>query len=407
MAMAQRLTDKSVWTCKAPESGNALYWDAADAKGKDWIAGFGVRVTAAGARAFIFNYRTKAGVSRRLTIGSAQTWSLSAAREEARRLRLLVDTGADPLAEVQSVRDAATVNALADRFIAEFLPKKRESTADSYKGLLGRYIRPAIGSRKVADVAFGDVDRLHGKVTREAGPYCANRMLAVLSKMFSLAIRWQLRADNPVRSVERNQEHKRTRYLSADELVRLFAALSELEDQQGANVIRLLLLTGARKGELLAAQWSDVDLEASVWTKPAASTKQKAEHRVALSGPAIQLLQGIRKASDEAEPWIFPGRLAGQHRRDVKDAWYAACKVAKITGVRVHDLRHTYASLLASDGQSLLVIGALLGHTQPATTARYAHLLDDPLRRATERVGAILAGNQAGEIVPLKGHRRG
>nr|MBA3324552.1 site-specific integrase [Paracoccaceae bacterium] len=219
----------------------------------------------------------------------------------------------------------------------------------------------------------------------------------VLSRMLALAVRKGWRVDNPARGIERNQETKRTRYLSADEIARLTAALAALPDQQAANVFRLLLLTGARKGEVLAARWDQIDVERGLWIKPGSATKQKTEHRAPLSAPARQLLAGIPREGE----FVFPGRLEGTHRVEVKAQWANACAAAGIAGVRVHDVRHTFASVLVSAGLSLPIIGALLGHSQPATTARYAHLMDDPLRAATERAGAIVSGQRSADVAPI------
>jgi integrase len=221
--------------------------------------------------------------------------------------------------------------------------------------------------------------------------------------MFGLAIRWGWRSDNPAKGIERNPEEKRHRYLAGDELGRLTAALAEHEDQQAANIIRLLLLTGARRGEVQAAKWEQLDLTAGVWVKPGSTTKQKTLHRVPLSGPARQLLADLRvKAAKDAQ-YVFPGRGGEGHRIEIKGDWAAICKAANISAARMHDLRHTYASVLASAGLSLPVIGALLGHSQPATTARYSHLFDDPLRVATERAADLITGKPSAEIVLLKG----
>jgi integrase len=179
--------------------------------------------------------------------------------------------------------------------------------------------------------------------------------------------------------------------LAADELMRLGKALDKYSDRQSANIIGLLLLTGARRGEVLAARWADFDPRFHTWTKPGATTKQKTEHAVPLSGAARELLVKIRRQVPTGE-WVFPAN--GSHRRDVKDAWAALCRTAKIEGARVHDLRHTYASVLVSAGHSLPVIGGLLGHTTPTTTARYAHLTDDPLRRATEQAGVLITNGK-------------
>ena len=216
----------------------------------------------------------------------------------------------------------------------------------------------------MAEVDFAHVDRLHRKISKRGKrgkPYRANRCIALLSRMFSMAIRWQMRTDNPCKGIERNQEFKRRRYLSAEELGRLTLALATAEDQRAADIMRMLLLTGARRGEVLAAKWADIDLDAGNWTKPASATKQKLEHRVPLSAAALALLNDLRARSPDDAEWLFPDS-DGQPRRDIRDAWEAICQAADISGARVHDLRHTYASVLVSAGQSLPIIGSLLGH---------------------------------------------
>ena len=171
-----------------------------------------------------------------------------------------------------------------------------------------------------------------------------------------------------------------------------------------ANVFRLLLLTGSRRSEVLFAKWDQFDLAAGVWRKPPAATKQKREHIIPLSAPARQLLDRLYRERADS-PWVFPGRN-GKPRQDTKYVWVRLCKRAGIHGLRTHDLRHSHASHLVSAGFSLPVIGSLLGHATPTTTARYAHLLDDVQRQAVERVGAIISGAPSGEVVPLTGARR-
>ena len=394
--MRQRLTDSIIKALPTPASGNKIHYDAE-------LPGFGCRVTAAGARAFVLNYRTTAGRERRITIGQHPAWSVKAARDEAKRLRRIVDAGGDPLGEEQAERAAPTVADLCQRYEAEHLPKKRERSQEEDRAIIKNDILPRLRRHKVADVAFEDIDKLHREITRGDGkkrprPIRANRSVALLSKMFSLAIKWRLRTDNPCRGVERNQENKRKRYLKGDELARLTVALAEHRDPQAADIVRVLLFTGARRGEVLAMRWADLDLEAGVWTKPSSATKQKAEHRVPLSAPVRQLLAAIPQTSE----YVFPGRLDG-HRVEIKRNWQGICRAAGLDGVRIHDLRHSYASILASAGLSLPVIGALLGHTRPETTARYAHLFDDPLRAATEKAAGVIAPVASAEVVPLKG----
>jgi integrase len=383
-----RLTDRIISKLPAPARGNKVTYD-------DAVKGFGIRVTAADGKAFVLNYRRKSdGRERRYTIGSYPDWSVGAARDEAKRLKRAIDGGADPVGEHREQREAAIVADLCSRFLTEYVPRKRPATQRDYQQQITVDILPAFGRMKVAGITHADVDAFHRKISERA-PTHANRVLAVLSKMFSLSVVWGWRSNNPCKGVERNQEHKRTRYLSGAELARLTDALAVLRDQGAANAVRLLLLTGARRGELLAARWTNFDLEAGVWIKPGATTKQKTTHRVPLSAAACQLLSEMQRNAESAE-YLFPARFT-PHRLDIDDAWNLLRKAANILDVRLHDLRHTYASVLASSGLSLPIIGALLGHTTAQTTLRYAHLLDDPLRAATERASAIITGKPSAE----------
>jgi integrase len=188
--------------------------------------------------------------------------------------------------------------------------------------------------------------------------------------------------------------------------VRLTEALAKHSDKGAADAIRLLLLTGARRGEVLGMRWEDV--ADGVWSKPASSTKQKEPHEVPLSAPALQLLADIRKRQRPRAPFVFPGDGATGHRVELKKNWALITKAAGIEGLRIHDLRHSYASQLVSGGASLPLIGALLGHSNPITTSRYAHLFNDPLRKAVEQVGAVIAaaGKPATPPTPIRRGRR-
>src|SRR5262249_18117496 len=328
------------------------------------------------------------------------------AREEAKRLKREIDGGGDPLGKFKAEREAPSVVGLCARFEAEHLPRLRPSTAQMYRALIKNEVVPALGRMKVAAVGFEDIDRLHRNVSRRA-PYLANRLLALLSKMFALSILWNMRSNSPVRGVQRNQEIKRKRYLSGDELARLTKALAEHHNREAADALRLILLTGARKSEVLSATWSQFDFSVGTWTKPGATTKQKTDHCVPVSAPTRQLLAEIRERTKSTK-FIFPGPGPTGHRTNLKRDWAQICKGAGIVGLRVHDLRHSYAAQLASAGIGLHVIGGLLGHSRPETTFRYSHLFDSTLRQATERVGAIVTGAQRAEIVSLnkRGRRR-
>ncbi len=430
--MAERLTEKMVKALDAPASGNRIVYDGE-------VKGFGVRITKAGALAFILNYRA-GGRERRYTIGSYPDWAVAGAREKARDLKRRVDNGGDPMGERAEERAAPTVGDLADRFEAEHLTKRRAATSADYRSILKGHIRPRIGKIRVADLRHSDVERMHREIAATA-PYRANRAVAVLSKMLSLSVKWEMRSDNPARGIERKPEQKRERFLTPAEIARLAEVLAGHRERVSCNAIRLLLLTGARRGEMLSATWAQFDLSKGVWTKPSAATKQNREHRVPLSAPALAVLAEMRAKADPACPYVFPGqvgrdlagRMAWAPLTEIKRVWLAVCskaglaeqveqrdrsgKVVKAkdgkprmvlqTTVRLHDLRHTYASILASSGLSLPIIGALLGHTQPGTTARYTHLMDDPLRAATERAGAVVmgAGKAGADVVKLAGRR--
>jgi integrase len=410
--MARHLTDAIVKRLKAPPKGSKLYYD-------DKVKGFAVRVTAAGSRSFVLNYYTKLGRERRYTIGSFPEWSTKAARDEAKALKRRIDGGADPVGENREAREAPTIADLCDRYLDWAKDNKRPSSIAGDEMAIRLYIRPHLGTRKLVEVTFDDVSKLHRKISdgdgrRRPNPIRANRVVALLSKMFNLASRWHqrrlptgetvpLRTDNPARGITRNQETKRKRYLKSDELERLTAALATYKDQQAADIVRMLLLTGARSGEVLGARWAQFDLTSGVWTKPGSTTKTKTEHIVPLSAPARQLLSELFAAKATNAEYVFPGHAGHGRRVDLKKPWVGICKAAGITGLRVHDLRHSYASLLVSAGLSLPVIGALLGHSQVQTTQRYSHLLDDPLRKATETVGAIVTGKPKSDVMPLRG----
>jgi integrase len=206
------------------------------------------------------------------------------------------------------------------------------------------------------------------------------------------AIRWGWTDRNPANGLRRNPEQARSRYASYDEIDRLREALAKLNNRNAADAISLLLLTGARKSEVLSARWKDIDLKTGTWVKPAAATKQKRLHQVPLSSEAVEILRSRHSKNEIASPWVFPFGAGGSHVIDIKKSWRQVCELAKLDNFRIHDLRHTFASRVISTTGSLYVTGQLLGHTQAQTTARYAHLLDDVLREATERASKRLTG---------------
>ena len=272
--------------------------------------------------------------------------------------------------------------------------------------MLHAYVLPKLGSLKIADVTRRDVIALHYGLRNK--PYAANRVLALLSKMFNLAEKWGLRADfsNPCRHVERFRERARERYLAPAELAQLARALTAA-DRDGSEsphaiaAIRLLILTGCRLREILRLRWEHVDLENGRLHLPDSKTGAKT---VYLSAPALEVLATLSRTVDN--PWVIEGRNHGSHLTDLKGPWERLRERTGLAGLRIHDLRHSFAAVGAGLGLSLPMIGELLGHSQPATTARYAHLAADPMHRAAERIGAELAGAMSGsekaEVLKLK-----
>jgi integrase len=382
-----RITERTIVSLKTPKSGNIICYDPE-------VHGFGVRVTAGGVKSFVLNYRIH-GRERRFTIGRHPDLTATAARDQAITWRARIAQGEDPLERRRVDREASTVKELAQDYLENYakVRKRSKSVADDKANIDG-VIVPHLGSLKVAAVTRRDIEALHNSM--KGTPYRANRILALMSKMFGRAVEDGLRPDSPVRGVAKFPEHARKRWLSEDELDRLEKALGAYGDQECANAVRLLLLTGARKTELLSASWTQFDLKQGIWSKPNHATKQRRDEVVPLNDEAVAILKSL-KATAKSD-FVFPNRegkggayLGAGHRRDVRDCWNAVRIQAKLQDVHLHDLRHTFASHLVSRGMSLHIVGRLLGHTQPSTTNRYAHLANHSLREATNMAGQILA----------------
>jgi integrase len=408
MAEKFHLTKTSVEAIPAPTAGETIAWD-------DRLPGFGVRISPKGKRTYFVQARTKSRRQVKLKLGVHGSMTADRARVQANIELGKIGEGKDPAQERRMARAAETkrramltVSQLCDKYLAEYAQThKRASSVADDESMIVRIIKPRLGAKRVPDVERSDIRALHHELAEK--PYAANRLLALLSKMFNLAtVDWELRPDNPAKGIKKYDEPPRERYLDEDELGRLVDALKHHSNQVAANVVRMLLLTGARRGEVLGAAWNEFDLSAGVWTKPSAHTKRKRTHRVTLSAPMRSLLAEI-KASQELRPspYVFPGRIDNAPMTEIKKSWASILKAAQISGARVHDIRHTHASMLAGAGESLPVIGALLGHTQAQTTTRYVHLVDRAMRQATERVGAKLGAlvrepDAPAEVIPLR-----
>ncbi len=370
-----------------------------DVRWDDKVPGFGLRITPNGRKSFVLSYRIN-GTKRLMTLGDYGTLTLEQARDKAILAKGKVLDGQDPLEARQDTRDAPTMADLEQDYLERHAEKhKRPDGVTDDRSALKNIIRPALGSKRVGAVRRRDIEQLHQRL--KATPVRANRVLSLLSKMFSLAMQWDWRADNPCRGIQKFHEEKRERWLKTDELRRLTGALDKSTNRRAADAVRMLILTGARKGEVLKAEWEQIDFERGVWTKPSAHTKQKRTEHVPLSAAALTLLKGMRDR-DPAGRYLFPGDKPGQPLQDIKRFWAQVCREAELESVRIHDLRHTFASHLVSSGLSLELVGRLLGHTQAATTMRYAHLADDPLREAANRFGNIVTGDKTAEVVPLR-----
>ena len=374
----RKLSDQLARDLEPPKSGNQIVYD-------NRLAGFGLRVTASGARSFILNYRFK-GRERRITLGQYPTWTVLAARKQAEHLRRQIDTGVDPLEERNAERSAPTLRDLFVRYAEEHLPNKAPRSAADDRSMWIKDILPTLGNIKVADLSTRDCDELHRTVSSDR-PTRANRVIEVLRKALNLAIRWGWIERNPASGGRRNPEAKRTRYLTRNEIGKLIEAFDVHPERVSADALLFMLFTGCRRGEALNAKWEQFNLDSRTWTKPSAETKQRREHRVPYSTTVAEILERRRIAASGT--YIFPGSV-GAPLQEVRRTWKSACEVAGISEVRIHDLRHTFASLVASSGQSLLVVGELLGHSDAQTTKRYAHLYDEPLRDAAECVALAL-----------------
>lgn len=397
-----KLTIRSVASAK-PSDRDILVWD-------DELRGFGLRVKPSGIKSYLIQYRNQHNESRRLTIGRHGVVSPEEARRKARKLLGQVQDGSDPATERKDARSAPTVADLAERFMKEHANvKKRASSAQMDAINLRLHVLPSLGRKKVATVTRTDITSLHHAMRDRPG--AANRVMALLSKMFNLAEKWELRPDgsNPCRHVDRYPERKMERFLSADELGRLGAVLTEAE-RTGTELpsviaaIRLLIFTGARLGEILNLRWDQVDLERACLRLPESKTGPKVIH---LSAPALEVLDGIER--QDGSPSVITGKIPHKPLVNLRKPWYRIRSKAGLEDVRLHDLRHSFASVGVAGGLSLPIIGALLGHSQPATTARYAHLAADPLQQATnmigERIAAAMKGKSA-EVVELPGSKR-
>jgi integrase len=421
---AQRITKRAVDTLQSKGSEFTL-WD-------ETVSGFGVRVRPTGAKSYVVVYRAGAGRGapvRRYTIAAVGKITPERARARAKVILGAVAHGHDPANQKAAERGTPTVAELADQFMADHVRAKRKAgTAGCYLDILDRIVKPAVGTTKADKLTRLQVGRLHSSLADT--PFQANRVLAVVGSMYAFGGRTGIvpESTNPARGIDRFKENRRERFLTGEELERLGSAIREAETNgipwsvdesrpnakhvprakrstriapSAAAALRLLLFTGCRLREILNLRWECVDFERGCLFL---SDSKSGRKTVILNAPALAVLNALERVG----PYVVPGDDPAQPRHDLKRPWDAVTKHAGLVGVRLHDLRHTYASFGAGGGLGLLIIGRLLGHAQATTTARYAHLDNDPLRRASEaiagRIAAALEGSQQANVLPLRGH---
>jgi integrase len=354
------------------------------------LKGFGVRRQQKTASYFL--QKNVHGRVRWYTIGPhGSPWTPDSARKEAWSILVSLNAGIDPTKQKQLQRAKPVLREVTAQFMATHGPKLKPRTREEYQRLIDLHITRTFGNKYITDITRGDVAKFHASMADT--PAAANFALAVLSKL----MRWcedcgyRPEQSNPCRGVPKYRQNSMERYLTSEEFARLGKVLDQLERENGEDLyviaaVRLLLLTGARLNEILTLRWTYVDIERHMLRLPDSKTGQKT---IRLGGPAIQLLKALPRV--KSNPYVIVGKLSGAHLVNLQKPWRHIRTLAGIPDVRIHDLRHTFASQAAANGASLPMIGKLLGHTQAQTTARYTHLADDPLAALNAKVSDTIA----------------
>jgi integrase len=422
-AMLAKITKRSV-DAATPQGRDHFTWDSE-------LRGFALKVTPAGRKVYIVHYRMggRATPVRRYTIGQhgaigpdGMPLTADRARDEAAKQLGRVANGVDParvkratLAEHRAYGEAPTVSEFADIYLERHArPLKKKRSVEEDERNLRLHIRPALGRLKVRDVTAADIAKFHAG--RSNTPTNANRCLSLLSHMLEKAAQWAERpaGDNPCRHIGRYAERLRDRFLSSDELARLADALSKAETDMteppaAINAIRLLMLTGCRVNEILSLRWDFIDDARGCFRLPDSKSGAKA---VPVGAPALRLLSTIPRQAEST--FVLPADRGSGHFVGIQRVWQRIRKAAGLEEVRLHDLRHSYASVAVAGGDSLFLVGKVLGHRQSQTTERYAHVKDDPLiavadrtsKRIADAMGLLSGGERAaGAVVSLRGRQ--
>ncbi|MCU4161632.1 tyrosine-type recombinase/integrase [Acidiphilium sp. AL] len=374
-----KITKRSV-DAATPGAQEYFIWD-------DELRGFGLRVYPSGRKMYLAQFRA-GGRVRRVNVGLHGAITAEDARTEAMKHLSIVRLGGDPAAERDRRKASPSMKEFGKRFLEEHVAIHcKPTTQAEYKRSVELFINPKIGSHRIIDVTRADIVELHQSM--KTTPYQANRTLGVLSIMFTVAHTWGVRTDgvNPCWKVKRYKEEKRERYLTAEELARLGKVLRESNaEREAVNCIQLLLLTGCRLSEIQKLKWAYVDLNAGVLRLPDSKSGAKL---VSIGQAAADAFKAVPQI--EGNPYVITGQVEGQHLTDMQRPWRRLRKRAGLDDVRIHDLRHSFASDALQLGEDLTMIGRLLGHTQVQTTARYAHLKTGPVRAAADKVANAIA----------------
>ena len=377
---------KPLLTALNPTDQDVIVWDSS-------LSGFGVRAKASGVKTFVIQYRNRGGRSRRLSLGNLGKVTLDQARKEALKLLGQVAAGADPAEERRMRLRSETISQLADVYMKEHCAGRcKPSTIEANTWLLNKFVKPRLGRRKLLELRPVDIAKMHADL--QATPYNANRVLGLLRAMLNCAERWEMipRGSNPAAVIKPYPERRRERFLSADELKSLMDALDAAEQEESidryeAAAIRLLIFTGCRLSEITTLEWDSVDLANARIVMARHKTDQYGAKIIPLNAPALGVLTDLPRVEDN--PYVIVGKKTGKHLINLEKPWRRVRKAAGLDDVRIHDLRHSFASFAVGAGVPLALIGGLLGHRSVQTTARYAHLANDPLKEATKVIGGL------------------
>lgn len=391
---AQALTSEFLASLpsRVPACGAVGYFDVE-------IKGFLLEHRASGGATFYFRYRDAAGKVRLNRIGRSDEVSLSDARAKAHQMKQMVSEGGDPKLESHRFKDVPGFG----EFVAErYLPyaKSRKRSWQTDESMLRNHLLPAFADLRMNRISRSDVLAFHhAALERGYAAGTCNRLIMLMKFVYNCAIRWDVLppTGNPCVGVESFEDHgARERFLSASEVQRLFAELDSNRNVQVGQVIRLLLYTGARKREVLDARWDEIDLERRLLTVPAARSKSKRPRHIPLSDAALELLRSLPRREDV--PWVFFNAKTMKPPVSIFYAWDSIRKKVGLAEVRLHDLRHSYASFLVNAGRSLYEVQKLLGHHDPKVTMRYAHLSPQAMLEAVNAVGDVVARARAGRV---------